>query len=238
MNRGIFQPIAGYSRRFVSQLLVLGAFQAASGAALAQSSVKPQASRTARPPVGAAQPPDPAPPKTYRGLLTGAYVLAPLLARVAGNGVLQATDSEAAAIAVGGLALVLPAGVHVYEVGLDRARTSFGWMLGSMALGALALGGFGYWIGSTTCNPEDEVSESCEQRAQSHGLVGVAAGAGIGYILFAVYDVIHNASVPAAPVPGAHRSTASFWLLPLAPESPELESARPLGLQVGASLQF
>lgn len=32
------------------------------------------------------------PPETYRGLLTGAYVLAPLLGRAVGNGVWQATD--------------------------------------------------------------------------------------------------------------------------------------------------
>ena len=56
-------------------------------------------------------------------------------------------------------------------------------------------------------------------------------------MIFAIYDVINNASVPA-PGNGEHASRASFWLLPLAPESPARASVWPLGLQLGAAGQF
>jgi hypothetical protein len=169
-------------------------------------------------------------------LLVGAYVLAPLLARVAGNGVWQLTKTESAAIAVGLPFLVLPAGVHAYKADSQRAAKSFGLMLASMGLGAIVMGGFGTMLNGAGCSAEDAAIDDCDN---NFGLIGLTAGAGIGYASFAVYDVINNASVPAPPPSnGAHGSTASFWLLPLVPASPERERARPLGLQLGASLQF
>jgi hypothetical protein len=234
VTRGIFQLSASRRRQFVSRLLVLGAF--CSSAALAQPTVKQEAAvaGSSPSPAGAAQPPDPAPPQTYRALLAGAYVLAPLLARTAGNAVSQATHSEAAAIALAGPLLLLPVGVHTYEAGGDRAGRSFAWMVGSMAVGALVMGGFGYWLGGFACEPDDEASQSCADQAQSMGLAVGGAGAMGGYIVFAVYDVINNASVPEPPSQGQPGATASFWLLPLGPER---ERAR-LGLQLGASWQF
>jgi hypothetical protein len=240
VNLGIFQPSASRRRRLVSQLLLLGSFQAAPGAARAEPAVKREGAGAAasQPPAGAAQPPVPAEPETYRTLLGGAYALAPLLARMAGNGAWQLTHSEGAAIAVGLPLLVLPAGVHAYKTDSHRAGKSFALMLASMALGASVMGGSGYMLGDSSCIPEEDAIESCEDRAEDFGFIGLMGGAGIGYVSFAVYDVINNASVPAPPRNGEHGSTASFWLLPLVPEAPERESAGRLGLQLGAALQF
>ena len=245
MHPDIVQRIAIHRRRLSLWLLVLGAIQSGSGAALAQPTVKQEAAgaRSPQPPPAPAQPPEPETswseppepepePETYRGLLGGAYALAPLLARIAGNGMLQLTGSEAAAVAVGAPLLVLPAAVHAYEADTGRAGKSFSLMLGSMAVGAVVVGSLIYALGPIMC------VDSCEDPTPIPAHVAALGGAWAGYVIFAVYDVIKHATVPAPPNNGHQGSTVSFWLLPLPPKSPERESARPPGLQLGASLQF
>lgn len=179
---------------------------------------------------------------TYGAPLAVAYLLTPALAIAGGVGAFEATESIAVGIAAGSLLLAPPAGVHAYNGSAERALGSFGTLVGITLGSAAALGGFVYLLASATCDssaPEHE-AEGCDWVVFAPTLIGAGAGAIIGYVSYAVYDVVNGASV-RAPGAGEARNDRelSLWLTPLSSPFGERRPSLPVrGFQAGATLAF
>jgi hypothetical protein len=164
--------------------------------------------------------------------LATSYVLAPALAGIAGAGVFELTESSDVAVAAGALMLALPAAVHAYYTEPGRALLSFGSMLGVTLIGAALLGSAGYLLGNATCErgtPAYE-AEGCGVQIEAMTMLGMGAGAVLGYAGYAVYDVNRNASVPAT---SEQVGAPLLWVRPLAGSARE---GKPPTELVGAAL--
>jgi hypothetical protein len=177
--------------------------------------------------------------ESYAVPLTLAYVLAPALAGAVGAGLFEITNTaddditlrRNVAIAAGTLMFALPAAVHLYHVDTRRALRSVGSMLGVTLAGAGVLGGLGYLFARTSC--EDTEEESCDVAIAALTAIGAATGAGLGYVGYAIYDVISDSDVPE-PAPAA---SLQVWLAPIA-HGPRGRAPRLGGVQIGGALSF
>ena len=180
---------------------------------------------------------------TYRAPLAIAYLLTPALAVAGGVGAFELTESIALGIAAGSLLLAPPAGVHAYNASAGRALGSFGTLVGITLGSSAALGGFAYLLASASCDasaPENE-AEGCNWVIFAPTLIAASAGAIIGYVSYAVYDVVNGASVPVSGGASEARNDRelSLWLTPLSGPLGERRPSLPVsGFQAGATLAF
>jgi hypothetical protein len=156
------------------------------------------------------------------------------MALAIGSGLSKATHDDGAAGVGAGLMVFLPGAVHMYNGAPAQAVSSFGYMLGTMLLGGLAGGVAGSVVGGSQCHSSDD--SDCGFVQFGYALVGAALGVGTGYIVYGVYDVLENASVPA-PEP---RASLGLWLSPVAARSQAEQAAfGPItGAYLGANLIF
>jgi len=179
------------------------------------------------------------PSESYRLPLGGGYGLAPALAGLAGAGLFELTNTDDDdyytrrnfAIAAGSLMFMLPAAVHLYYSGPERALISFGSMLGVTLVGGAAFGGLGYLIANSTC--QETEAEGCSVEVEAISLIGAATGATLGYVGYAIYDVLENADLPAPD----DATRLQLWLVPVA-EASRARAPRVAGMQLGATLPF
>lgn len=229
--------LARYARARAGRAVVLGATWALGAAAQAPEvgasdgaarapAAAPAAGETTPVPRGAA----PA-PRSYRGVLGAMYGLAPLLA-VGGASALSDADSPGGSIAAVGLALFIPATVHMAHGKPGHGVVSYLEALGATAVGGVVGAMVGGGISSATCDP-DEDSDGCGLASLGGMALGAIVGGTLGYAAFAVYDVLANGEVAGERSPPA-RAALQLWVAPPPPYDLASEQ-RNEGLQLGAT---
>lgn len=142
------------------------------------------------------------------------YVVLPAMTVGAAVAFSDANDTEGTAVAVGVgvVGLAAPAIVHALYGEPNRAGVSPLATLGFTALGALAGGGVGALVADAEC-PAQSPTEDHGDCGLLPVLVGIFAGAGVGYATWAVYDTAaHSSPTERGPVsvtvaPRIHRTT-------------------------------
>ena len=167
-----------------------------------------------------------------------AYVIMPVLAGAALVGVSEQTV-DGLGVAAAGVIATIPAGVHMYHGNSEHALISYGSMVGVTLLSTAAFGGLGYYVGKASCDPDapENEAEGCSFSIIGYTVLGAAAGAIVGYVGYAVYDVSSNSRV----VEPADRDDAALgvWINPLTSASTEQSQAPKVnGLLLGATLVF
>jgi hypothetical protein len=111
-------------------------------------------------------------------------------------------------------------------------------MVGVTVIGAAVFGGLGYLIGRSGCDENDPSyeAEGCGIAPEAFALIGAATGATLGYVGYAIYDVINNADRPATSEP-ADTTRLQLRLQPVASSS-QPGVPRLSGVHLGAALRF
>jgi hypothetical protein len=192
-------------------------------------------------------PAEASPPESYALPLALGYAVAPVLAGAVGGGLFELTNTDHddihvrrnLAVATGSLMFLLPASVHLIHADAGRALRSFGSMLGVTVVGAAVFGGLGYLFGKSGCDDNDPSyeAEGCGIAPEAFTLIGAATGATLGYVGYAIYDVINNADRPAASEPAPDTTRVQLWLQPVA-GSPRGGVPRLSGVALGGALRF
>jgi hypothetical protein len=185
--------------------------------------------------------------ESYALPLALGYAFAPVLAGALGAGLFELTNTDHddihlrrnLAVATGSLMFVLPASVHLVYADPGRALRSFGSMVGVTVIGATVFGGLGYLLGKSGCDESDPSyeAEGCGIAPEALTLIGVATGASLGYVGYAIYDVLKEADGPAASEAAPDTTRLQLWLQPVAgssrPGVPRLS-----GVELGGALRF
>jgi hypothetical protein len=182
------------------------------------------------------------PDGSYTGLLTGAYIVAPLLAGAIGGALAEVETDDFTAVLAGSTAFFIPMGVHLAKGTPERAGISVMSMCGLTVGGLFAGAGAGYLENKISCDP-DQNSE-CADRGIGTLIIGAAVGSIVGYLTSAVIDVGFRSSAPeadeAAPrKQAAAKPAAQVWVAPLsAPRRQGSAATHGDGLMLGLTLQL
>jgi hypothetical protein len=182
------------------------------------------------------------PASDYPGVLSVAYLVAPLFALAVGGGLSEVGASDEVAVAAASTMFLAPMAVHLYHGTSDRSVISLVSMAGITLAGALAGGVVGHFGNTLTCDPNQD--SECDDRGIGTTIGGAVIGSMLGYVASAVLDVAFRSSAPEATLSAG---AAQVWLAPLGPSSALADRAtrrsaapRPLeeGLLMGVTLRL